>query len=73
MRKRTPWLEVPRPYNTLFARQHDAFDALLCALCARAALLGRTDAPPPQHQEAARIEGWAAVPVADSLDALAET
>lgn len=73
LRKRAGWLEVPRPFNTLLARRHDAFDALLCALCARAAAQGQTDAPPAEYANTVRVEGWAAVPADDALERLVES
>jgi predicted nuclease with RNAse H fold len=39
-----------------------AFDAVVCALIARAAHLGRTIRPGEQQLESAAIEGWIAVP-----------
>jgi predicted nuclease with RNAse H fold len=44
----------------------DAFDALVCALVARAAALGLTTPPRPGNQvERARVEGWIHLPVCD--------
>ena len=44
------------------AASDHAFDALVAALTARAAALGRTGAPPPELSHVARREGWIAVP-----------
>jgi predicted nuclease with RNAse H fold len=44
----------------------DAFDALVCALVARAAALGLTTLPGPGNQtERARVEGWIHLPTSD--------
>jgi predicted nuclease with RNAse H fold len=49
-------------------RSDDAFDALICALVARAAALGLTTAPRPGNQiERARTEGWIHLPTSDLL------
>jgi predicted NUDIX family NTP pyrophosphohydrolase len=39
-----------------------AFDAVVVALTARAAALGRTQPPPPHLVETARHEGWISLP-----------
>jgi predicted RNase H-like nuclease len=45
---------------------HDAFDALVCALIARAAARGLTRMPGPDAEtERARIEGWIHLPDGD--------
>jgi len=46
----------------------DALDAVVAALAARAALLGRFDAPAPEHQERAEREGWIALPAGGLVD-----
>jgi hypothetical protein len=46
-------------------RSDDAFDAVIAALTARAAVLGRTDLPPASSLDAARVEGWIALPTGD--------
>jgi hypothetical protein len=44
----------------------DAFDALICALIARAAALGLTTPPSPGTQtERASVEGWIHLPTSD--------
>lgn len=47
----------------------DAFDAVVCALVARAASLGLVTAPPPELVATAAREGWIVLPVA-ALDRL---
>jgi hypothetical protein len=49
----------------------DAFDALVAALVARAAAVGRCDPLPVSQQTLAAREGWIALPSAGSLDELA--
>ena len=49
----------------------DGLDAFVCAVVARAVLLGRTTMPPPEHVDVARREGWIHVPTA-SLAAIAD-
>jgi predicted nuclease with RNAse H fold len=68
----TRWLSVPTAFHALCAASDHAFDALLCALVARACALGMTEPPPPEAQQAAVREGWIHVPVSGSFDALAE-
>ena len=43
-------------------RSHDAFDAVIAALTARAASLGQTCPPGEDDLAAARTEGWIAIP-----------
>jgi len=42
----------------------DGLDAFVCALVARAVVLGHTTPPPPKHLGVARREGWIHVPTA---------
>ncbi|MFO0606902.1 MAG: hypothetical protein U0324_27265 [Polyangiales bacterium] len=44
-----------------------ALDAPVCALVARVATLGVVEQVPRRYREAARQEGWIALPRADSL------
>lgn len=49
-----------------------AFDALIAAIVARAAHLDLVQYPTQEEDvELARVEGWIALPVPDSLDRLA--
>lgn len=74
LRARTrAWLTLDPPARRLCARSDDAFDALVAALIARAAALGRCAAPPHEHAERAAVEGWIALPEPDSFDALPAT
>ncbi len=65
-----PELHVPEPFARACAANDHAFDALICALVARAAAIGATDGPRAEDQGHARIEGWIAVPAADALGRL---
>lgn len=49
----------------------DAFDAVLCALVARAAACALVERCPPDLTSVAVREGWIAVPMVDSLNRLA--
>lgn len=64
---------VPIRFRTPEARAacaevEHAFDALICALVARARTLGRTDPPPPPLRAIAAVEGWIHVPVGRLAD-----
>ena len=50
------------PHEALCRRSDDAFDAVVCALVARAAALGLTDGPPPHLGDVASREGWILLP-----------
>jgi predicted nuclease with RNAse H fold len=56
-----PWLDCG-PHQETIRRSHDAFDAVIAALTARAASLGQTCPPGEDDLAAAATEGWIAVP-----------
>ena len=58
-----PWLEVGSAARKMLAENDDAFDALVCALVARAAALGQTVRPNRKDLDLARNEGWIHLPV----------
>jgi predicted nuclease with RNAse H fold len=58
-----PWLELG-PHDRLCRISHDALDAVIAALTARAAALGLTLVPDPELQPQASREGWIALPTA---------
>jgi predicted nuclease with RNAse H fold len=64
-----PWLDLG-PHDHLCCTSHDALDAVIAALTARAAALSLTLRPDPGLQDAASREGWIALPTAP-LTALA--
>ncbi|WP_432984287.1 DUF429 domain-containing protein [Dactylosporangium sp. CA-233914] len=63
-----PWLELGA-HELLMRASHDAFDAVIAALTARAAALGLTARPSPGQLAVARVEGWIALPTS-ALDTL---
>lgn len=58
-----PWLELG-PHDRLCRTSHDALDAVIAALTARAAALSLTLRPDPELQARASREGWIALPTA---------
>jgi hypothetical protein len=58
-----PWLDGGGA-ESLCRRSHDATDAVVAALTARAASQGLTSRPAARQEPAARTEGWIAVPTA---------
>lgn len=64
---KAPWLEVDR-YE--LRKSDDLFDAVICALVARAAALNLTSPIPTGELEAARTEGWIHLPEPYSLEVL---
>jgi predicted nuclease with RNAse H fold len=58
-----PWLDLG-PHEERCRSNDDAFDAVICALIARAHHLGLCTAPTREQQQRARTEGWIAVPEA---------
>ncbi len=56
-----PWLDLGA-YATLCRVSDHALDAVIAALTARAAAQGLATQPGPDHAEAARTEGWIALP-----------
>lgn len=56
-----PWLNLGE-FEPLCRASDDAFDAVITALIARAAALGRTAAPSEDDRETAAREGWIHVP-----------
>jgi predicted nuclease with RNAse H fold len=55
------WLDLGA-YQAACRESDHAFDAVVAALTAGAALRGRATLPSPRHADAARTEGWIAVP-----------
>ncbi len=67
---RCPWLHVDSAHRKLLTESDDAFDALICALVARAAALRLTVRPESEDLESARREGWIHLPVEGALGRL---
>ncbi|EWM62973.1 MULTISPECIES: DUF429 domain-containing protein [Micromonospora] len=66
-----PWLEFGA-FEALARRSHDAFDAVIASLAARAAATGRVNGPNDEQRPLARSEGWIALPTSP-LRVLIET
>jgi predicted nuclease with RNAse H fold len=62
-----PWLDLGAA-ETACRSSDDATDAVIAALAARAAALGRATAPAPRHRDAAATEGWIALPTGPLSD-----
>jgi predicted nuclease with RNAse H fold len=62
-----PWLE-PGPHEALCRHSHDAADAVVAALTARAASLGLASHPSGRRAAAASREGWIALPTSPLSD-----
>ena len=56
-----PWLDLG-PYGDLCRSSDDALDAVIAALAAWAAVRGLATSPDPDQADAARTEGWIALP-----------
>jgi predicted RNase H-like nuclease len=65
------WVEVTPEVHKCCVQSDHAFDALVAAIVARAAHLKLVHEPDDADMELARVEGWIAVPLNDSLDRLA--
>ena len=61
LRRRVPWLDLGE-HAALCEDSDDALDAVVAALTARAAALGRCAPPPEQEVARARREGWILLP-----------
>jgi predicted nuclease with RNAse H fold len=58
---KAPWLECAAHEETM-RRSHDAFDAVIAGMTARAAALGQTFPPAGDDLAAATAEGWIVIP-----------
>jgi predicted nuclease with RNAse H fold len=65
------WVEVTPEVQKCCVQSDHAFDALVAAIVARAAHLKLVHEPDDADMELARVEGWIALPLTDSLDRLA--
>jgi predicted nuclease with RNAse H fold len=70
LRQRSPWLTAGAATWSETTRTDHSFDALVCALVARARQLDLCHAIPDGMQDAAAREGWIAVPLSGSLERL---
>lgn len=62
-----PGLRFADGLESLHRRDHNVFDALVCALVAQAAQRGRTIPPDAPQRRLAEVEGWIHLPAAASL------
>ncbi|MGW5520955.1 DUF429 domain-containing protein [Gordonia sp. NPDC003950] len=70
LRTDAPWLDLGA-HRAVMERDDDAFDAVITALIARAAALGRTELPAAAARDVAAREGWIHLPncsLADLVD-----
>ncbi|MEU9731373.1 DUF429 domain-containing protein [Streptomyces sp. NPDC048002] len=65
-----PWLHCDPPTARAYDASEHAFDALMCALTARAVARGLTAHPGATELDAARAEGWIHLPEPGSLTRL---
>jgi predicted nuclease with RNAse H fold len=72
LQERAPWLTLSLEQATTCEENDDCFDALISALVARASALGLCEEVPDDLLEAARREGWIALPTVGSLERLAK-
>jgi predicted nuclease with RNAse H fold len=63
-----PELRIGTDDLALCRQSDDALDAVLCAVIARAAALGKTRAPTDDQARVAATEGWIAVPTCELRD-----
>lgn len=70
LQAKAPWLILPVAAPKLFAKNDHAFDAVICALVARARALDLTERPAPTELATAQREGWIAIPDTGSLSKL---
>jgi hypothetical protein len=66
------WLVVSDENRATLLSSRDAFDALIASLTARACARGLCEGVPPEETDAAKVEGWIAIPKEGSLKRLIE-
>lgn len=67
LQNQAPWLSLGA-HEPLMIDSCDAFDAVIAALAARSAQLGRFEGPNTSQLERAKIEGWVALPQGNLAD-----
>ena len=67
--KERGWLRLGGRQEQLMRTSRDATDAVVAALVARAAAIGRGTRPGPEHETVVKSEGWIVLPIG-SLDDL---
>ena len=68
--KTSSWLALTEEDRSRCGESDDLLDALIAALVARAAAIGRCESIPSGDRGLARVEGWIALPESDSLERL---
>jgi predicted nuclease with RNAse H fold len=68
--ERAPWLRLEPEHVTSCDDDDDCYDALIAGLVTRAHVLGKCEPIPNDDLDAARREGWIALPREGSLDRL---
>lgn len=69
-REAAPWLKADEATWGEIEGDDNRFDALICALVARAVARNQCREIPPQHRAHARVEGWIQIPLKGSLQRL---
>ncbi|MEV4802409.1 DUF429 domain-containing protein [Nonomuraea sp. NPDC049421] len=67
LKSSAPWLDLAS-FEPLCRKSDDALDAVICALTARAAALGKTTTPGPEESATAATEGWITLPTTPLAD-----
>jgi predicted nuclease with RNAse H fold len=70
--ERAPWLRLEPEHVTSCDDDEDCYDALVAALVTRAHVLGKCEPIPNEELDAARREGWIALPAEGSLERLVD-
>jgi predicted nuclease with RNAse H fold len=70
LRKAAPWLKADDVIWGQIEEDDNGFDALICALVARAVVRNQCREIPPQHGAKASVEGWIHIPIQGSLQRL---
>ncbi|NGO06154.1 DUF429 domain-containing protein [Streptomyces sp. HC44] len=70
LQRLAPWLRCEPGVRALYDANEHAFDALICALTARAVAQGLTHRPTGEDLDVARVEGWIHLPVVGSMPRL---
>ena len=72
LRREAPWIQMDAALEELCTRNEHCQDALVGALVARASALGLCEPIPAAALDAARREGWIAMPLVGSLSQLSQ-
>ncbi len=67
LKQSASWLDL-NGFETLMVESCDCFDAVIAALAAGSAAMGKSSVAPESKMEQARIEGWVALPLTPLKD-----